>query len=223
MRTLAFFVVTGAGALLAAACGDVYADVSDGTTTTTGASTADASAVIPHDPITPCPGQRPDENTPCSARGTTCEYGTSPDLACNARLECEFVPQTGELAWGRRATQTCSVRECPKDKTIAALAGQPCDVPTVDGGPPSDADELLCPVIDGICACTTGPDGAHAHPRSWSCVKPVSPCPSARPLAGSQCFGRMACDYGSCAFKHGLKMECTEDGVWLTGGSASCE
>jgi hypothetical protein len=207
-----------AGAALATACGDVYADVS--TKSEPNPVTTDASALIPRDLPASCPAGRPAENSFCNDVGATCEYGSSPDMDCNGTLACGGDPNSGLLAWTSRPGRLCSLKACPTG-SIASIAGSACDLPRVDGGPPSEADEQMCAMTDGVCACTTGSDAAHAHPRTWICVKPVSPCPTTRPLAGQQCFTPQSCDYGSCAFKRGLKMEC-KDGVWITGGSSAC-
>jgi hypothetical protein len=109
---------------------------------------------------------------------------------------------------------------CPDNADIASLDGKPCMLET-DAGVVTDADEAVCTMTDGICACTTGRDLASAHPRRWVCIRPNSACPASRPSAGAPCEGLFWCDYGSCAFKRGLAMEC-KDGIWLTGG-ASCQ
>ena len=105
--------------------------------------------------------------------------------------------------------------------SIRAIDGQPCDVPTIDGGAPSDADELSCTLDDGTCACTTGPDAAHAHARTWVCTVPRAPCPTERPLVGQPCSSGALCDYGTCEFKRGMRMQCSA-GVWINGG-ATCD
>lgn len=214
------------GVPLAAACGDTYADTfqTGGAAQATAAPTGsffDAGAVLPDDAIVACPDRRPDENAPCTVAGAACEYGASPDPACNATLACTST-ETGALAWTRRpqAASVCAAAQCPSG-AVASLNGQPCDLPSVDGGAPSDVDELVCTMDDGTCACTTGPDAAHAHARAWVCTVPRAPCPTRRPLAGEPCSDRLSCDYGSCDWKRGVKMEC-DSVVWLTGGG-SCE
>lgn len=205
--------------LLAAACGDVYAEPGGGPIPPTPFK-SDASAVFPRDVPTSCPTQRPQVNSPCGVAGSTCEYGTSPDMQCNDTLAC-VSDVTGNL-WIERPTDRCLARSCPKEPAdVLALDGQPCDLGDPDGGALSDADEIVCPMTNGICACTTGPDAAHGHPRQWVCVRPTtSECSVRRPRAGSPCSGNLWCDYGSCKFKRGLLMQC-KDGVWLTGG-ATC-
>jgi hypothetical protein len=226
---------TLAALTLVAACGDIYADPS-GDPVEPPRPDFDGSAVFPQDTPSHCPARRPIENAPCSAPGSTCEYGRSPDMQCNSTLACIGGVTTGAPGslpppptsggptdrsyWYPRPSIVCRLDECP-DGDIAAVDGQPCAFPTVDGGPPADADELVCPRTDGICACTTGRDAAHAHERRWVCHKPIAQCPTQRPLAGQTCEGNLWCDYGSCDFKRGLLMQC-RDGVWITGG-ASCD
>jgi hypothetical protein len=206
-----------AAAAVAVACGDLYADPIVEEIVEPAAF--DAATLDPQNVEQPCPASRPSENAPCSPLGMTCEYGTSPDMRCNAILSC--APYFGVASWEGRSREVCSRKACP-DRSVAELDGTPCTLPEgdPDAGPPRDADELVCSVEGGTCACTTGRDGAHAHERRWSCVKPSGDCPVHRPLAGQACGAPRWCDYGSCAFKRGLRMECA-GGVWLTGG-ASC-
>ncbi|HEY8078094.1 MAG TPA: hypothetical protein VIF62_28400 [Labilithrix sp.] len=207
-------------ALVLVACGDVYIDTARSALNGGGPTVAtDPTQTIPHDDLVACPLTRPDEDSPCNGVGSTCEYGESPDPSCNTTLACEG-DESGLGAWTPRPSQLCSLAQCPTGN-VAAISGQPCDLPEGDAGPPRADDELQCPMSDGICACTNGPDAAHAHPRIWVCVKPELGCPTARPLAGQACIDDTLCDYGSCLFKRGLRMQC-KDGVWITGGSASC-
>jgi hypothetical protein len=76
-----------------------------------------------------------------------------------------------------------------------------------------DEAELICSTPQGTCACTTGPDGAHAHPRRWVCRAPGEGCPMQRPKLGQVCVGERACDYGACDFKRGSRMIC-QDETW---------
>lgn len=205
------------GALsLPVACGDVVADPGGEPPPPLPAS-SDASAVFPRELPPSCPSRRPLVNSPCDAVGSTCEYGTSPDMQCNRTFAC--VSDVFGNLWVERPKGECQARACPAPATTLTLDGQPCEIPTVDASAPSDADEMLCPMTDGICACTTGPDGPRAHERRWVCVRPATAeCSVRRPLAGQPCNGALWCDYGSCKTKRGLLMQCI-DGVWLTGGA----
>jgi hypothetical protein len=215
--------VLGAAPLALAACGDVYVDTTPANSFTVGGPTEvqppPTADTIPQNVLVECPEARPDEDSPCTDVGSTCEYGASPDTQCNATLSCEGDRQTGVAAWTAHPSKVCSMHDCPSG-ALASINGQPCDLPSVDGGAPSADDELLCPMDDGICACTTGPDAAHAHARMWVCVKPQLDCPVERPLSGHTCNGTTSCDYGSCLFKHGVRMDCKD--VWLAGGSETC-
>lgn len=178
----------------------------------------DASAAAPKDILSSCPLHPAIEGADCSALGATCEYGSSPDQRCNTTLSCE--PDVSSInTWTARPSVLCPSYECLRGAS-AAIEGTPCALPASDGGAPADADELACPMSDGICACSTGTDPAHAHARVWVCVKPSSSCPSTRPLVGQSCSFDQTCDYGSCAFKQGMRMECKQ-GVW-SSASASC-
>ena len=203
-----------------AACGDVYAEPGAGPPPESAVFQSDASAVFPRELPSSCPAQRPQVNAPCSVPGSTCEYGASPDMQCNRVFAC--VAGVGGNAWLERPSDRCLARACPKEPAdTLTLDGRPCDLGDADAGAITDADEVVCPMSNGICACTTGPDGAHAHARQWVCVRPTTAdCRARRPRAGEACSGDLWCDYGSCKFKRGVLMQCTS-GIWLTGG-ASC-
>jgi len=220
MRVGRFIVTSGVAAILFAlvACGDIYADP-QGDVVPAPRPTFDGS-FFPQDTPSLCPVKRPQENTLCTLVGSTCEYGTSPDLSCNDTLACVGDSFSGQSFWERRTNGSCPVEQCPGEDA-GSIDGLPCNLPLGDSGPPSDADELLCQTFDGLCACTTGRDGAHTHPRRWVCVKSISQCPTDRPLAGHPCPNDLWCDYGSCKFKRGVLMQCRQN-VWLTGG-ATCE
>ena len=213
--------------VLAAACGDLYSDPVAGPTefppsiegSPSGPAIAlDAGSASARESSPSCPATRGVEGAFCSSVGTTCEYGSSPDQRCNTTLTC--APDVSAAnSWVARPSVLCPSYECPRGPS-APIAGTPCSLPSEDGGTPTDADELVCPMSDGICACTTGTDPAHAHARVWVCVKPPAACPLTRPLVGDVCDQPRTCDYGSCAFKQGMKMECT--GIAWASASASC-
>jgi len=211
-------------ATLAAACGDLYSeptpgnDVGNPPPIPSSQAFFDASSVAPKDFVQACPHNPAVEGAQCDATGATCEYGSSPDMHCNTTLSCGPDGNSGN-AWTARPSVLCPSYDCPGGAS-APIEGTPCSLPTDDGGAPTDADELVCPMTDGICTCSTGTDPAHAHPRVWVCVKPSTSCPATRPLAGQSCGDDRTCDYGSCAFKRGMRMEC-KAGVW-TSASASC-
>jgi hypothetical protein len=197
---------------LVASCGDVYADP-DGPAVGPGPTAATATS-IPEVPQTPCGKTRPRENTSCSVVGRTCEFGESADPQCNAVLACD-VTTSGVAVWEARAGHGCISAKCTVGSDTASLEGKPC---SIDGGV-SDTDETVCNMTDGVCACTTGAGGADVHERRWVCVHPAATaCPSSRPLAGQACPGTLYCDYGGCAFKRGVVMEC-KGGVWVMSGS----
>jgi hypothetical protein len=222
MKLREAFLGSALGVVLLAACGDVYVDPGGpiGVSIDGGVVDSSTPTVFPNDTPNDCPSRRPRENTSCSTTGSTCEYGSSPDRECNSILACDGV--NGQGVWTNRPTDTCFTSDttvCPVSGDVAALDGRPCSFDS-DGGAVDDADEAVCNLTDGVCACTTGPGGASRHERKWVCVRPLAVCPPNRPLLGARCSGTLYCDYGSCAFKRGMLMECTEN-VWLTGG-ASC-
>jgi hypothetical protein len=213
-----------AAALVAvvAACGDLVSEPgpgpSDNPPPIPTSFFVDASSVAPKDLVTPCPHSPAVEGADCDTTGATCEYGSSPDMHCNTTLSCAPDNNFG-LTWVARPSVLCPSYACPRGAS-APIEGTPCSLPAVDGGTTTDADELVCPMSDGICTCSTGTDPAHSHPRVWVCVKPPTSCPATRPLAGQSCGDDRTCDYGSCAFKRGMRMEC-KTGVW-SSASASC-
>jgi hypothetical protein len=149
-----------------------------------------------------------------------CEFarksGASPDPNCNRMFLCAFDPDNGSY-WTERPGERC-FSPCPD--AAAIVEGAACDVGDAgaapDGGsPPKDEDEaeLMCNTPLGTCACTTGPDGAHSHPRTWVCRKPDDGCPATRPLLGAPCVGLHSCDYGGCDFKRGQRMIC-DNNFW---------
>jgi hypothetical protein len=221
-RVLLGPIASAAGVVLFAGCGDVYADP-DGTLVAVDAEAdvvfIDAgSAIFPQDTVPRCPDERPRENSRCSPAGSTCEYGPSPDRECNDILACSGMPQS----WESRPSDLCFASICPVAADVASLEGKPCELEiAADAGPITDNDEAVCNMTDGVCACTTGPNAASKHERKWVCVRPLSVCPTNRPRLGAPCSGGLWCDYGSCLFKRGLTMECS-NGLWLTGGE-SCE
>ena len=211
------------GIVLVTACGDVYADPDPPEDTMVDAAVAiqdagPSSPVFPSDTLPRCPQTRPRENSGCAQPGSVCEYGPSADSECNTTVACEGAAFSA--AWAPRPHDGCFSNVCPESGDVSTLDGKPCQL-DADGGAITDADEAVCNMTDGVCACTTGRDGATTHERRWVCVKPLSVCPPNRPLLGRACSGSLWCDYGSCAFKRGLVMECIE-GLWLTGG-ATCE
>lgn len=168
------------------------------------------------EPTFECPVDERKDGEFCEVPGSTCEYGASANKQCNTILTC-FGASFPE--WRLRASQACAWEaQCPKAQ-IRDLEGNPCELGDPDGGlpptPVTAADELVCNVADGVCACTTGPSGD--GPRRWSCVFPSAECPTSRPLVGTRCTGSRWCDYGSCTFKQGLLMTC-ENGRWAAGG-----
>jgi hypothetical protein len=212
-RILASIATAAVIVAVLAGCGDIYADPEDPAIPPS--SQEDAAVSPPPEAPVECPPDRPRENGPCFAIGSTCEYGRSADELCNTVLSCRGSPNDGY--WEANTNDQCHARACPAAAEIATLDGKPCSLGEPDGGPVTDADEAICNVTDGVCACTTGPNGASAHPRRWTCVRPISMCPTSRPLAGHPCSGGLYCDYGTCEFKRGPLMEC-KNGTWLLGG-----
>jgi hypothetical protein len=185
------------------ACDQVYADP---VTRAAGVVRTDAGLTTPKSPTFACV-QRPAENSPCTRLGAICELGSSPDPECNRRYVCEGDPTYGSY-WTEQRPPRC-IAACPESAAI--VDGAPCAL-DVDGGDAAEA-ELQCTIPLGTCACTTGPDGQHAHPRRWVCRQAGPDCPDKRPNLGQPCLGAHSCDYGACDFKRGARMVCAGD-VW---------
>ena len=203
--------------ILATACGDNVAEPGGDPIPV---PRSDAMAVLPSDLPIVCQSTQPGTNDPCQAEGSTCEYGKSPDQQCNKTLACVTSDNFG-LGWVQRATDPCFKLACPTEPAgIETLDNQPCSLPAgADAGPTTDADEAVCPMTNGICACTTGAGGSDVHERRWVCIRPdVGGCPVDRPRVGAGCSGKLWCDYGSCKWKRGLLMEC-KDNHWVSGGA----
>jgi len=221
MRRRAPALVPALALIGAVACGEVYADPigsSSGGSTGIGASGTDSGLTAPSIPRTPCDADEVSENAPCVNAGDVCEYGSSPDPSCNRAYTCEQDPTYGNY-WTEQPEKSCPF-SCPDPSTI--VDGAPCDLSAFGDGGAAPEDELQCATPNGVCACTTGPDGAHAHPRRWVCVKPAADCPPSRPRLGQICVGDHECDYGACAFKRGARMIC-EDGTTWQIEAAPCE
>jgi hypothetical protein len=197
-------------ALVGVGCTTAYADpidaVTPGPATLPGAVIAAPGSALGADDLF-CTYKRPIEGASCSFPGAACEYGGSPDLTCDAIVDCLGVGN-GESSWSTRAPNPeCVPHDCPSSYGDI-VAGSPCDI-DIDGAPAGDSAEYLCAYDQGTCGCTTGVDGAHAHARQWECTGAASfVCPKQRPAIGTACSGTMICDYGSCLFKHGTAVEC---------------
>jgi hypothetical protein len=200
------FTILTAGALIA--CGTVYADPITVPYTFGSSSTFDSGPItLPKTPAKACVGYI-DEDSPCDNLDQSCEVGTSSDPDCNATFTCIRDAYAGQY-WTETTPRSCP-DQCPAPSAI--VDGAPCTLPSYGANVPPVA-EMECRGPTSLCACTTGPDGAHVHDRKWVCVTAGDGCPLTRPLNGQSCLGDHTCDYGGCAFKRGTGMIC-QDGVW---------
>jgi hypothetical protein len=200
--TARILAALAASALLA--CSDVRADLEhndDGMEPPKKAAVATPLAVCPS---TPQPGDG------CFETGWTCELGADPDPGCNELLVCTAQPTGAVWSAVPPASSCAAAPACPRGD-VRELEGTACALGGVEG--------RLCPAVDTVCACTTGPDAAHAHDARWVCARPEAGCPAVRPRTGQACSSSSRCDYGSCAFKRGVAMECV-DGAWRESGAA---
>jgi len=191
---------------------EVYADPVTSPMVSPSSGIPDAGLTTTRPPPVACT-KLPQENGPCAQVGSVCEFGTSPDQRCNTLFVCAGDVVSGSY-WTEQTIPRCTLA-CPDPPQIAD--GAPCDVGDAGG----DEAELHCATPAGTCVCTTGRDGAHAHPRRWVCTQPETGCPAERPMLGKGCAGSWSCDYGSCESKRGMRMIC-EDHVWQAE-MAQCE
>ena len=206
MRAVLCCCLTPAALTLLFACDEVDADPIVLSSSSRGSGIPDSgltsSRLIPLQ----CSSSPVRVNSPCSQEQARCEYGVSPDPKCNTLYVCATDNTYGAF-WDVETPASCGA-ECPAPSQI--VDGAPCAID--DAGP---EDELHCTTPQGACICTTGHDGAHAHARTWVCMKLDDGCPNQRPLFGQPCVGHAECDYGSCVSKRGERMICADD-VWQT-------
>jgi len=156
-----------------------------------------------------CPAIVPNAGSTCPHVAFDCEYGTSPNLACNQLAHC------AAYGWTYLLHGSCPVGMClaTYDQTQAAGA--------------CNADGLTCAYLSGTCICGTPPgpavrlDGG-ASGALWVCRPATPSCHSPRPSIGTPCSeeGR-SCDYGSCMSPPGVVLLC-RGGVWQEGPSPPC-
>ena len=146
-----------------------------------------------------CPDTRPTAGSPCEPFfGPYCEYGDSPNPACNDAFKCG----SGSPDWTKiPSTGTCPApsAKCPGSYPGLDNMEQKC---TVDG--------LSCEYPQGFCVCSSDPGGLPTTGGPlWSCSSPGKGCPEKRPMLGSPCTSLSpkgdstapgpVCDYGSCS------------------------
>jgi hypothetical protein len=149
-----------------------------------------------------CPTSPPGVGSACSDIGEQCEYGSSPDPACNEIFDC--------TANGWQKTSAVGPT-CPgPDGGFDSGGGCPMQPPT---GACSDLGET-CNYATETCVCSNGsPPPVFT---SWHCTMPGPGCPEPRPAIGSSCsMPGLMCDYGHC--NGGVELDCT-NGIWQIGG-----
>jgi hypothetical protein len=143
-----------------------------------------------------CPVDVPQDGAPCPRVGFECEYGTSPELACNQLAQCAAA------GW------TLSPRgACPMGICAPAYAD-------ITDGTACNPSGLICAYYQGTCNCAarSGPIVGGAPLIRWACVPADTACRSPRPDIGSPCSDPgHDCNYGACS--GGIALVC-EDGTW---------
>jgi hypothetical protein len=168
----------------------------------------------------PCPATAPSGGvTTCnsaSLSGVSCEYGSDPDLSCNALFACTNGVWTNTTSTG---SQTCptpaATGACPASYAAAQSAGS-C---TQSG--------LACGYPQGRCDCarpTGGPPIVGGLATKWLCDDAPTGCPQPRPHVGAACSASdpQSCDYGACTIPDGVTLACTS-GTWQSTPTACAE
>jgi hypothetical protein len=147
-----------------------------------------------------CPTAAPPAGSACPKDGLECEYGSSPEEACNKVADCT----TGAWAYTASTGDSCVTSSCP------------VTYDRITDGAHCDSAGATCAYPAGTCTCgSSGPllvsiDGSVGGP-TWHCQPATVACPSPRPDIGTPCSGVQSCNYGACA--GGIALECT-DGIW---------
>jgi hypothetical protein len=168
----------------------------------------------PPDAPAPCPDRLPSGGDFCPQTPAVCEYGSSPQLGCNAVAIC----QSG-FRWAVELPAMCE-ETCPPTWE---------DLPE---GTACSVDGALCRYVEATCGCAAGPGDPDAGddagdpdageleadagdheagappPGSWRCVRPAPGCPARMPLENAPCVRPMTCDYGSAVFGRPLTFRC---------------
>jgi hypothetical protein len=114
--------------------------------------------------------------------GAQCEYGTSPDPACNQLFEC----LNGAWASGGPGGVCPPMGQCPAHFV---------DVPQGQACMPSGLD---CAYAEGECNCSFSSPAGTGTMATWHCFRPQG-CPEPRPRIGAACTQEgQTCDYGAC-------------------------
>jgi hypothetical protein len=154
-----------------------------------------------------CPPTAPSDGSPCSKEGLSCEYGSDPNLYCNAYAQCSLgkwqvnvPPPSGCPTQPNQGTCPSSYASVPVGQLCGNLVGLTCSYP------------------QGFCGCAVpsfGPYPADASAvAEWVCDQPEQGCPQPRPKLGSACSKPgQTCDYGSCSLPTGTSIIC-QDGAW---------
>ncbi len=155
-----------------------------------------------------CPATAPNPGTMCPRVGFDCEYGTSPNRACNQLARCTAN------GWTYPFHASCPMGMCLTTYDQTQTAGA------------CNADGLTCAYPKGTCICGPPPgpavrlDGG-ASGSQWQCRPATLSCHSPRPNVGTPCSeeGR-SCDYGSCTID-GIVLQC-RGGVWQEAPPTPC-
>ncbi len=148
--------------------------------------------------VSVCPASAPSAGETCTRAGLECEYGSSPNPACNDLWTCSGSTWTHTPHGGACPSPSGT---CPSYATASARGS-------------CSPDSLICAYPQGTCICTDDPGGLPTMGGpDWFCTATTTGCPATRPALGSACSDPSLkdCDYGQCS--GGVGEACT-DGYW---------
>jgi hypothetical protein len=160
-----------------------------------------------------CPTSQPSTASRCGT-SLTCEYGSDPDVNCDALLGCldggwTITSEPEEAGCGKTSSASCPAAFSEMTE------GAPCSAPSAE-----------CYYPEARCWCDT----PGAEPLAWDCDIATTPtdngripdtaCPEPRPRLGTPCSASelgLMCVYGDpCWLLHCLS------GAWQMASSGVC-
>ena len=153
-----------------------------------------------------CPSALPTQGSACSKLGAWCEYGSDPNLNCNAIAQCT------SSGW----QISTPVPGCPTPTNPSACPATFSSVPV--GQHCGDLVGTTCDYPQGFCGCNVPVSGPYPEDASavatWMCDAPEPGCPMPRPKLGTVCSQEgLQCDYSSCTLPTGTSVVC-QNGAW---------
>jgi hypothetical protein len=139
-----------------------------------------------------------------------CEYGSDPDVACDAVATC----MSGAWSVKPAPSPACSTTSTPGCPSTYAALSQETTCSSVGAS---------CFYPEARCGCSTHCEMFGRDMPFWCCpdAPPGAGCPSPRPRLGSPCalMDGGVCDYGGCSGN--VMLICT-GGVWQEDTMFGC-